>query len=231
MNYLKIKEDNDRYFGEHSFPQMTSEYVADVFPVKRERKEPFVLAENTRKQTAVECILENGGKHIIALNFANALFAGGAYTVGGSAQEESLCRASMLYYAIKDESGFYGANLRHGAPDYTDGMIYSRNVPVIRNDGGEMLGTPVLCDFITCPAVNRYEAAELLMPKEKTNEIMERRIAKIVFFAAEQLPELIILGAFGCGAFGNDRNDILPMFERAVNSYCGGEAEIIFAIP
>lgn len=231
MNFLKIKAKNDRYFKEHSFPEMTSEYIADFEPVRSERKSKFVLSEHIRRQTTVECILENREKNITALNFANALLAGGAYTMGGNAQEESLCRASMLYYTIRDVKEFYRANLRHITPDYTDGMIYSKNVPVIRNDSGEMLDTPVLCDFITCPAVNRYEANLCFMPKAKTNEIMEKRIGKIVSLAMSELPDLIILGAFGCGAFGNDRNDILPMFERAVNSFCGDGTEIIFAIP
>lgn len=231
MNFLKIKADNDRYFREHSFPEMTSEYIADFEPVRIERKSRFVLSENIRRQTTVECILENRERNITALNFANALVPGGAYTMGGNAQEESLCRASMLYYTIKDVREFYRANMRHIAPDYTDGQIYSKNVPVIRSDKGEMLEKPVLCDFITCPAVNRYEANLCFMSKAKTNEIMEKRIEKIVSLAMSKLPDLIILGAFGCGAFGNDRNVVLPMFERAVNSFCGDSIEIIFAIP
>lgn len=46
-------------------------------------------------------------KKIIALNFANAMYADGGYILGGNAQEESLCRASMLYYTIKTQKRFY----------------------------------------------------------------------------------------------------------------------------
>lgn len=35
----------------------------------------------------------------------------------------------------------------------------------------------------------------------------------------------------GCGAFGNKREKVLPSFERAINKYTDGNAEIIFAIP
>ncbi|MCM1577954.1 MAG: TIGR02452 family protein [Ruminococcus sp.] len=230
MNFLKIKAENDRYFAEHDFPEMVSEYIPDFTPIKRERRERFSVEENITHESTVECILRNSGKCTVVLNFANALIAGGGYIMGGNAQEESLCRASMLYYAIKGVNEFYGANRRHMTPDYTDGQIYSRNVPLIRNDSGEMLESPVTCDFITCPAVNRYEAAVLLMPREKTNKIMERRIGKIASPAMSKEPQVIILGAFGCGAFGNRREEVFPMFERAVNRFTDESAEVIFAV-
>ena len=230
MDFLKIKAENDRIYKNGSFPEMSSCYIPDFVPVKNERTGGYVLSEHIRRQTTVECILANNGRRMLALNFANALVAGGAYIMGGNAQEESLCRASMLYYTIKEQHEFYRANRCHILPDYTDGMIFSENVPVIRDDSGRLLPHSVVCSFITCPAVNRYEAA-LLMSRKKTNRIMECRIEKIVSFAAAQQPELIILGAFGCGAFGNKREEILPMFERAVGTYGGNDAEIIFAIP
>ena len=229
MNNLTIAAENKKLFENGAFAGMKSEFIPDFTPVEKTRSEKFILSEHTVKMTTIECILQNAGRKIIALNFANALFPGGAYVAGGNAQEESLCRASGLYFAIKDEKAFYAQNRKHLLPDYTDGMILSENVPVIRDDSGEMLETPVMCDFLTCPAVNRYEA--VMMSREKTNAVMERRIEKIVSFAVSKAPDVIILGAFGCGAFGNKREDILPMFEKAVNTYGGNEAEIVFAIP
>ena len=60
---------------------------------------------------------------------------------------------------------------------------------------------------------------------------MERRIEKIVSFMQSQSPDVMVLGAFGCGAFGNKREIILPFFEQAINRYTDGKAEIVFAIP
>ena len=177
MNYLKIKKDNDRLFltGQDICKGMKSEYIPDFIPVECSPEEKYVLSDNIVKQTTVECILNNAGKNIIALNFANGVVPGGGYALGAKAQEESLCRASMIYYTIKDVKEFYSANRRHLRADYTDGMIYSENIPVIRDDSGKLIGRPVLCNFITCPAVNRTEA---FMPRSKTNAIMERRIKK-----------------------------------------------------
>ncbi len=231
MDYIGIKKDNDRLFltGQGVYRGMKSEYISDFTPVKCVPEEKYVLSDNTRKQTTVECILSNAGKNIIALNFANGVVPGGGYALGAKAQEESLCRASMLYYTIKTVKEFYAVNRKHFIADYTDGMIYSENVPVIRDDSGEYLERPVLCNFITCPAVNRTEL--IFMSRQKTNKIMERRIEKIVSFAVSKKPDVIILGAFGCGAYGNNREDILPLFEKAINNCSDGKSEIIFAIP
>ncbi|MCH5206783.1 MAG: TIGR02452 family protein [Oscillospiraceae bacterium] len=228
MNNLEIVSENNRLFKSGKFSGMRSEFIPDFTPTEKPRQDRFVLAENTVKMTTVGCILENAGKKTVALNFANALVPGGGYLLGANAQEESLCRASGLYFTIKEISEFYAQNRKHLLPDYTDGMIFSENVPVIRNDSGELLEQPVLCDFITCPAVNRREA--FMMSKEKLRETMERRIEKIVSFAVSKNRELTVLGAFGCGAFGNKREEILPMFENAINRF-GGGCEFIFAIP
>ena len=227
-NYLQIKAENNRIFSDGEW-DMKSRYIADFTPVPMTRKTPFVLSESVQKLTTVECILQNRGKRVLALNFANALFAGGAYSMGGNAQEESLCRASLLYYTIREEKEFYSNNRKRASAMYTDGMILSENVPMIRDDSGALLSERMTADLVTCPAVNRRE----LLPwnKKSANGVMERRIEKIVSFMQSQSPDVMVLGAFGCGAFGNKREVILPYFEQAINKYTDGSAEIIFAIP
>ena len=207
---------------------MKSRYIADFTPVPMKRETPFVLSESVRKQTTIECILEHRGKRVTALNFANALFAGGAYQMGGNAQEESICRASLLYYTIRGVKEFYSNNRKQFSALYTDGMIFSENVPIMRDESGALLDERMMADFVTCPAVNRHE----LMPwqRKSANEVMERRIEKIVSFMQSRETDVVVLGAFGCGAFGNRREDILPMFEEAINRF-GGNKEYIFAIP
>lgn len=109
------------------------------------------------------------------------------------------------------------------------GMILSENVPVIRSDDGTLLDKPVICSFITCPAVNRRLVRPFLSD-EKINLIMEKRINAIVSLASSSQADLVILGAFGCGVFGNKREVVIPLFEKAINKY-GGECEYVFAIP
>lgn len=115
------------------------------------------------------------------------------------------------------------------SPLYTDGMIFSNNVPVLRDDSGTLLDEPFFADFVTCPAVNKRFTPPWL--RHRVNSVMEQRIAKIVSFMMSRNPEVMVLGAFGCGVFGNRRKDIIPMFERAIDKYTNESVEIIFAIP
>ncbi len=227
MNFLKINVENERMFKAGKFDGMKSEYIKDYTPTERSRTAPFKLSENLVKQTTIACVIDNSSKHCVVLNFASAYHPGGGYLTGARAQEESLCRASGLYYTLREMTAFYEDNKRGGV-EYTDGMIYSQNVLVVRDDRGNALKEPIKCDFLTVPAVNRNKAKSI--PREQTNLTMERRINKIVSFCAETDCEVAVLGAFGCGVFGNDRNEILPMFERAINKF-GGDKKYIFAIP
>lgn len=227
--YLRIKYENDVYFEERSFPDMKSEYYPNFTGTDTGTGLRFRVSENAKKLTTTACILENAGKKIVALNFASARNPGGGYVIGANAQEEALCRCSMLYYTIRECKEYYAVNKAHKGADYTDGMIYSSNVPVIRDDSGKQI-TPVLCDFITCPAVNRRRAKPYI-GDDKLNAVMKKRIDGIVALALSKKPELIVFGAFGCGVFGNSRETVYPLFEKAIERYWDGEARIIFADP
>ncbi len=230
MNFLKIKFQNDRIFKNNSYPDMQSEVFLNVTAEPVQRNQKFQVSENLVCTDTITAVLQYGTGKTIALNFANAMYPGGGYVLGGNAQEEALCRASMLYYTIRTAKKYYHANRLHLLPDYTNHMIYSRNVPVIRDNSGNLLESPETCDFITCPAVNRT-FAKLIFSKKKLNLIMEQRIANIIRLCAVQNPDILILGAFGCGVFGNKRETVYPQFEQAINQYITDEIKIIFADP
>ena len=229
---MSIRLENDRIFKNGSFPEMVSETVSELpEPAEVHRSKPYRIEENTVRETTIQSILRNAGdKRVIALNFANAMYAGGGYVLGGNAQEESLCRASLLYYTIKTQKKYYLSNRLHVLPDYTDVMIYSENVPVIRNDRGELLEKQMKCGFITCPAVNR-SFAKFMMSGKRIDRVMRTRIKRIITLAVMKKPDVLILGAFGCGMFGNRHEKVLPVFEEMINSYVSEDIEVIFAIP
>ena len=232
MGNLGIKRENDRIFKNGSFPDMRSETVLDLPDLpETERTVPFSVSENTVRENTIQAVLNcTGSGRVIALNFANAMYPGGGYALGGNAQEESLCRASLLYYTIRTQKGFYRRNRLHILPDYTNVMIYSENVLVIRDDRGVLLETPVKCSFITCPAVNRT-FAKFLMTGKRIDRIMRTRIKRIITLALMKEPDVIILGAFGCGVFGNKREKVLPVFEDVINRFVPDNIKVIFAIP
>ena len=217
MGNFGIKRDNDRIFKGGSFPDMRSETVFDLPELPEVKRDiPYRVTDNTVKETTIQSILRNAEcGNVIALNFANAMFPGGGYVLGGNAQEESLCRASLLYYTIRTQKSYYRKNRLHVLPNYTDVMIYSENVPVIRDDRGVLLEKPMHCSFITCPAVNRT-FAKFMMTGKKIDRIMRTRIKRIITLAVMKESDVVILGAFGCGMFGNKREKVLPVFDEMI---------------
>lgn len=195
----------------------------------------YVVRDNIINIGTIDAILklrsEGVGGNIIALNFASAINPGGGYLRGSKAQEESLCRASMLYESLKKQSDFYEFNIENYTPLYNDRMIYVSNVPIIRNDNLELLDNYELASFIVSPAVNKRKAYAIGIRDEKLIvEIMEKRIEKILKLAISKNPTVLILGAFGCGVFGNDREVVYDIFEKCIRKLMPAEIKVVFAV-
>ena len=60
---------------------------------------------------------------------------------------------------------------------------------------------------------------------------MQERIDRIIALAARKRPDVLVLGAYGCGAFGNRRETVYPQFERAINRYLHDAVQVVFADP
>lgn len=250
MKFIKICHENRRIFmsGEYCTAECEkvniSEHIENLkdsthtianFNEASEitRSDKFIVNENIincGSITALHNLRSNGvDGQIILLNFANAMFPGGAYILGGNAQEESLCRASMLYYSLKHGKELYKNNRKRVMPIYSDMMIFSENIPVIRNDDGDLLKEPVLCSFLTSPAVNKRFAKFFYSPS-KIRRVMDERIKKIVSLSALKQPQAVIFGAFGCGVFGNDRKFVYSVFEKYINKYINDDIKVVFAV-
>jgi uncharacterized protein (TIGR02452 family) len=114
---------------------------------------PTIEVTNETTAQAAKRLLDLGQTDIVALNFASARNVGGGFLGGAIAQEEDLCRASALYACIKSKPMFYNANILCDGSLYTDGIIYSPNVPFFRNDDNEFLEETFPLSIITAPAL------------------------------------------------------------------------------
>jgi len=155
---------------------------------------------------------------VACLNFASARNPGGGFLGGSQAQEESLARSSGLYRSIAQFSEMYRHNSQAGSNGlYSDYAIYSPGVPVLRDDNGAWLEQPYQVDFITAPAVNagalRQNAPQLL---SQLAPVMKQRIRLVLALAARHRCEALVLGAWGCGVFGNDPLQIATLFAEAL---------------
>ena len=171
------------------------------------------------------------GKRPVALNFASATHPGGGFLTSAREQEESLCWSSGLYACLKDQPLYEFHRQRHD-PLYTDYTLYSPDVPVFRDDDGRLLDEPYQCSFITSAAVN---ASALLQrdPNRRTliKPAMSKRIRKVLTIGAAHGHTAIVLGAWGCGAFGNNGHEIASLFQQALlGEFRGVYETVVFAV-
>ena len=169
------------------------------------------------------------GRKTAVLNFANNHSIGGAPFAAG-AQEESLCRCSTLLPCLEAMRGpFYQKHIRQYEAREIDHMgnddlIYTPDVVVFKSDERTDPIYPKLLnrdewykvDVITCAA------PELLNMRYKPSnyeEIIFSRVKKILDVAAKEKVEVLILGAWGCGAFKNDSAVVSNAFYSQLKNY------------
>lgn len=157
------------------------------------------------------------------LNFASARNPGGGFLTGAVAQEESLARSSGIYPCLsKHFDAFFAPSRRAASGLYTHDMIYSPKVPVIRDERGTLLDEPYLVDFLTAAAPNcgvlkgRYDAHKAAL---QCSDALYERIRRVLHtFAASGCVD-IVLGAWGCGVFGNDPSTMARLFGDALAEF------------
>lgn len=177
----------------------------------------FKVFNETTLTTARRMVVEQNLSRTLCLNFASAKKPGGGFLGGSQAQEESLARSSALYDSLLRQQDFYDINRTCGTCLYTDYMIYSPNVPVIRLDDGNLLAKPYPLSILTSPAVNAGAVRKNEPSKAgKILPVMIERINKVLALSLHLGYEHLILGAWGCGVFRNDPVDIAKLFANAL---------------
>lgn len=169
------------------------------------------------------------GKRVAVLNFANNHSIGGAPFSAG-AQEESLCRCSTLLpclQAMKDS--FYERHIKlyaAGELDHmgNDDIIYTPDVIVFKTDERTDPIWPQMMpredwykvDVITCAAPELWHGHKKPADYE---ELIARRIKRILDVSAKAGAEVLILGKWGCGAFKNPIDVVARTFKTLLKNY------------
>ena len=207
---------------------------------------PGQEVEVSRKKSfeaAADLHREYPGSRVAVLNFANPIKPGGAVKEGFEGQEESLCRCSTLYRILSDEEicgGYYQYNKSLGSYAASDSLIYTKDVVVFRKDGAaaEIIGKEawVKVDVITAAAPYTGEAEnglcspDTLLDADGLYEVHVRRAKRMLAVAASKGAEILVLGAFGCGAFKNDPNIVAKAFKTALSEFPEVFRKVEFAI-
>ena len=203
---------NSHLYRPADFPSLTSGFESHV---PRADRKIEVTPETTLE--AASRLVSAGHEHPCCLNFASAKNPGGGFLSGSQAQEESIARSSGLHACLVRHMEMYEYNRGLHTSLYSDHMIYSPGVPVFRDDSGQLLERAYKVSFITAPAVNagavernEPETVHLIGPT------MAARLERVLWVAARHGHRSLILGAWGCGVFGNDPAMVGELFARAL---------------
>ncbi|MFD6097303.1 TIGR02452 family protein [Nocardiopsis flavescens] len=175
-----------------------------------------------------------GGTEVAALNFASARNPGGGVANGARAQEESLARSSALYASLVLCPEFYAHHRAERSLLYSDRVIWSPRVPVLCDDRGERLAEPPVAGFLTAAAPNR-RMIERNSPQEagEIPGVLAVRARGVLAVAAHHGVEVLVLGAWGCGVFGNRPGEVADAFAahlRGAGEFAGAFEHVVFAV-
>ncbi|MEX1039880.1 MAG: TIGR02452 family protein [Pirellulaceae bacterium] len=193
-----------------------------------------IEVRNCTTFAAAKSLVDDGYPNPLCLNFASAKNPGGGFLSGSQAQEECLARASGLFQSLNREMAYYNINRSYDSSLYTNHIIYSPSVPVFRNEDDALISPPYTVSIVTSPAVNA--GAVRKNEPERVSQIrptMEERIRSVLAVGRQNGHEAIVLGAWGCGVFGNDPSDVAQWFADALQSdsnFVGAFDRVVFAV-
>ena len=159
------------------------------------------------------------------LNFASYKEPGGRFIDGSKAQEECLCHASFLYNVLVQFQDTYYAwnNENKNRGLYLNRALYSPAVAF--ND-------KYVCDVITCAAPNKYAAQKYMnVPDAENLRALKSRIDFLLMVAHDQDVKTLILGAYGCGVFGQNPYEVAGIFKELLETKYTGFDRVVFGIP
>ena len=152
------------------------------------------------------------GPRIAVLNMASPLRPGGGVLTGATSQEESLCCRTTLYPSLKES--FYRL------PEI--GVVYTPDVLVFRDPNEEDLDKEHMfyIDVITA-AMLRFPDVEgegdaTRYAEEKNREVAVRKMRTVMRVLRMKGANGIVLGAWGCGAYGNPVGEIARAWKRVL---------------
>lgn len=184
--------------------------------------------------------LVDEGLHPAVLNMANRQNPGGGVYGGAGAQEENLFRRTNLFrsmFQFSPYAAIYG--LKMSACQYpldrNWGGVYTPQACIFRGteaDGYPLLDEPYSADFIAVPAINNPELDGKGMIVPALAEATKNKMRTLFRIAYAKGNDSLVLGALGCGAFGNPPHHVAKLFREVMEEeeFRGAFKKVVFAI-
>lgn len=190
-----------------------------------EKKDRTVRIVTTDSLTAAQILASNRAKqakksdNVCILNMASPLRPGGGVLAGATSQEEFLCARTTLLPSLKEE--FY--RLPEFGGIFTPDVLVFRSPGPLGDNAGELgAGERYWVDVISAGMLRfpdlEGEEDEIKRLGKKDREVVERKMRAVLRIAAAKGAKKLVLGAWGCGAYGNPVGDVAEAWSRILSA-------------
>lgn len=228
---------NTEVFYEDDYP---------LFDASNTKRMMISVSKDRSFQAAVRLNKENPNAKITVMNFANAFYAGGGVENGSNAQEEALCRTSTLYpliHRVTLRDSFYKHHKDLNSPKASDSLIYTEGVVICKSDTDLPERLPsnewVTVDVITIAAPDLRQSSNVHFDLVNGGTSMNnaelfgyhvKRAIHMLTCAAAKGADILVLGAFGCGAFKNNPEVVAKAYKAALETFPKVFSKVEFAV-
>jgi uncharacterized protein (TIGR02452 family) len=184
-------------------------------------------------QDCASVVLERGrglasACNMAVLDFASYVNPGGGYDRGAWAQEEALCAESTLFNILRTQKAWYGQNRSRNL----NCELYRNRALVVPKVRFERDDYHSYADIIVAAAPNAVRARRDYRIDDATlTSAMRDRIRFVLAIADELGHDTLVLGAYGCGAFGWKASEVAELFREELAKGTHVAGKVVFAIP
>lgn len=176
-------------------------------------------------------LLQKGYK-VVVLNMASEFCPGGGWRKGSMAQEESLFYRSTYCLSLEDPFNI-DRDRTWKYPLSPHMAIYSPNILIMMDEDYDPYkwNEMYFLDFIAMPGIRQPKLQKGKLTVEDY-QLLTEKIQGIFEVALHTQHDSIVLGALGCGAFGNPPEEVARCFQEVIDrgQYKLKFKNIIFAI-
>ena len=222
---IRVWHENIRIFEDHVPPRASLKVSYDPsFEFDRTKYGTMRTDIRVIDKDTLDATLDliEQGMHPLVLNMADIHNPGGCVSCGGGMQEESLFRRTNYHRHLS--RSFYPIGEREA--------VVSFDVDIIREcerDGFEFLKFSKSASFLACPCISMPQLVDNRF-SEKDIQLFREKVRLVLSVAHKYGHDSIVLGAWGCGAFGCPPKHVAEIMFAEIEQVEGCFKKIVFAI-
>ena len=189
---------------------------------------PYQATETiVTRSFAPEALYREGRGKTAVVDPASFTRPGGAYEDGAFGPEQILCANSNLYQVLCGiRKPYYQENR-----GYSRGMLFTDRAVYLPDVAFSNEGDIRRAGVIVAAEPMRTRALENHRSERECNNALAQRIETIMRIAAANECETLIVGAFACGRFGYDTQQVVDVMKAWIEAHPGAIRRIVFAVP